>query len=62
MYVCDIRQGPPAHSGYPASQCPHTLLRTIETVHPIVKQMVDEMCEREKQRMRRMDHQHLDPG
>ena len=23
MYVCDIRQGPPARSGYPASQCPH---------------------------------------
>ena len=32
-----------------------TFMRTIETLHPIVKQMVDEMCEREKQRMRRMD-------
>ena len=32
-----------------------TFMRTIETLHPIVKQMVDEMCEREKQRMKRMD-------
>ena len=33
----------------------HTFMRTIETLHPIVEQMVDEMCEREKQRMRRID-------
>ena len=29
----------------------HTFRRTIETLHPIVKEMVDEMCEPEKQRM-----------
>ena len=33
----------------------HTFMRTIETLHPIVEQMVDEMCECEKQRMRRID-------
>ena len=30
-------------------------MTTIETLHPIVEQMVDKMCEREKQRMRRID-------
>ena len=50
MYVCNKSQGPPASSGYLASQCPHI----HGTLHPIVKQMVDEMCEREKRRMRRM--------
>ena len=29
----------------------HTFMRTIKTLLPIFKQMVDEMCEREKQRM-----------
>ena len=32
-----------------------TFMRTIETLHPIVEQMVNEMCEREKQRMKRID-------
>ena len=32
-----------------------TFMRTIETLHPIVEQIVDEMCELEKQRMKRID-------
>ncbi len=31
-----------------------TFMKTIQTLHPIVKAMVDEMCEREKERMRTM--------
>ena len=36
-----------------------TFMRTIETLHPIVENMVTEMCEREKDRMKQMDQTKL---
>lgn len=34
-----------------------TFMTTIENLHPIVEDMVDQMCEREKQRMKDMDQE-----
>ena len=53
MYVTYVKALQHVLGFWPVSAL--TLMRTIETLHPIVKQMVDEMCEREKQKMRRID-------
>ena len=36
-----------------------TFMKTIQEMHPIVENMVDEMCEREKKRMKAMDQTKL---
>ncbi len=35
-------------------------MKTIQTLHPIIEKMVNEMCEREKQRMKDMKDDELE--